>query len=142
MHINFHYLLMANQAMVQKNLLTKLKDTGLTVGQPRILDYLKDHDGQSQKEIARGCHIEPSTLTSILHRMEEKNIIERRMLHNDRRFFYIFLTPKGKELQQIVEKAFAEIEENALTGVSPEEAECFLGVLTKIYENIGRKDNI
>ena len=36
----------------------QLKDTGLTLGQPKVLDYLKDHDGVSQKEIAAGCLIE------------------------------------------------------------------------------------
>ncbi len=38
-----HYLIMANQMLVQKALLEQLKDTGLTIGQPKILDYLKDH---------------------------------------------------------------------------------------------------
>ena len=36
------------------------------MGQPKVLDYLKDHDGSSRKEIARACHIEPGSLTSIL----------------------------------------------------------------------------
>ena len=31
----FHYMLMANQALVHKKLLAYLKDTGLTIGQPR-----------------------------------------------------------------------------------------------------------
>ena len=39
-----HYLIMANQMLVQKALLEQLKDTGLTIGQPKILDYLKEHD--------------------------------------------------------------------------------------------------
>lgn len=47
-----HYLIMANQMLVQKALLEQLKDTGLTIGQPKILDYLKEHDGSNQKEIA------------------------------------------------------------------------------------------
>lgn len=54
MRSTFHYLIMAEHAMLQKELLSKLKGTGLTIGQPKVLDYLKDHDGASQKEIARG----------------------------------------------------------------------------------------
>lgn len=45
-----HYLIMANQMLVQKALLEQLKDTGLTIGQPKILDYLKDHDGAIRKK--------------------------------------------------------------------------------------------
>ena len=51
-----HYLIMANQMLVQKALLEQLKDTGLTIGQPKILDYLKDHDGSNQKEIAKDVY--------------------------------------------------------------------------------------
>ena len=42
---SLHYLIMANQMLVQKALLYKLKDTGLTIGQPKILDYLSRHKG-------------------------------------------------------------------------------------------------
>ena len=72
MSSSFHYLVMAEHSMFQKKLLAKLKGTGLTSGQPKILDYLSDHDGASQKDIAHGCHIEPGTLTTLLNRMEEK----------------------------------------------------------------------
>ena len=41
---SFHYLVMAEHSIFQKRLLAKLKGTGLTSGQPKVLDYLKDHD--------------------------------------------------------------------------------------------------
>lgn len=63
-----HYLIMANQMLVQKALLEQLKDTGLTIGQPKILDYLKEHDGSNQKEIARACFLEAGSLTIILNK--------------------------------------------------------------------------
>ena len=36
---SLHYLLMANHFMIQKALVTSVKDTGLTSGQPKVLDY-------------------------------------------------------------------------------------------------------
>ena len=80
---SFHYLIMAEQSMFQKELLARLKDTGLTIGQPKILDYLKDHDGAGQKDIAQGCHIEPGTLTTLLNRMEDAGLVERRTLNGN-----------------------------------------------------------
>ncbi len=114
MRSTFHYLIMAEHAMLQKELLSKLKGTGLTIGQPKVLDYLKDHDGASQKEIARGCHIEPGTLTSLLNRMAESGLVERRMLHGNRRSFYIFLTEHGKMQLKRVTKAFEELEKKSV----------------------------
>ena len=82
---SFHYLLMITQALFQKRLYNEFNQKGLTVGQPKILDYLGRHNGCVQKSIADGCQIEPATLTGILNRMEEKGMIERRMLNGNRR---------------------------------------------------------
>ena len=118
---SFHYLSMINHMTVQKKLMEQLADTGLTLGQPKVLDYLKDHDGASQKEIAAGCLIEAGSLTSILNRMEEKGLIERKMLNGNRRTFHIFMTESGKKNQKLVEEAFKKIEKTALNGISEEE---------------------
>ena len=133
---SFHYLSMINHMTVQKKLMEQLADTGLTLGQPKVLDYLKDHDGVSQKEIAAGCLIEAGSLTSILNRMEEKDLIERKMLNGNRRTFHIFMTEEGKKKQQLVSEAFSEIERKAVEGISKEEMEGFLSVYQKIYANL------
>lgn len=104
MDTSLHYLTMANQMLIQKRLLERVKASGLTLGQPKVLDYLKDHDGASQKEIAAGCLIEAGSLTSILNRMEEKNLIERRMLNGNRRTFHIFMTESGKKARNWLRK--------------------------------------
>ena len=125
---SLHYLIMANQMLVQRGLLERLKETGLTIGQPKVLDYLKEHDGSNQKEIARACFLEAGSLTSILNRMEEKGLVERRMLNGNRRSFHVFLTENGKKNQELVEEMFAEIEKDALDGISSEEFETFMEV--------------
>ena len=131
-----HYLIMANQMLVQKALLEHLKDTGLTIGQPKILDYLKEHDGSNQKEIAKACFLEAGSLTTILNKMEEKGLIERRILNGNRRSFHIFLTAVGKEKQQLVDTAFSEIEKKALADISEKEFEQFMSVYHRIYSNL------
>ena len=136
MNDSFHYLSMANHMMVQKKLMEQLKDTGLTLGQPKVLDYLKDHDGASQKEIAAGCLIEAGSLTSILNRMEEKGLIERKMLNGTRRTFHIFMTESGKKNQKLVEETFEKIEETALNNVSEEEQKVFMEIFLRIYRNL------
>ena len=136
MRTSFHYLLMANQALLHKRLLNGLSDTCLTLGQPKVLDYLKEHNGASQKEIAAGCHIEAASLTSILSRMEEKGMIERKMLNGNRRSLYVFLTDFGKELCDTVEQEFRNIEEIAFAGITDEERQDFMDTFVKIYGNL------
>lgn len=133
---SLHYLIMANHMLVQKALLDKLKVTGLTIGQPKILDYLKDHDGSSQKDIAKGCFIEAGSLTTILNKMEEKGLITRQMLNGNRRSFHIFMTEEGRKKQQLIDELFNKIEKNALQNISGEEFDMFMTVYKKIYHNL------
>ena len=71
---SLHYLLMATHSLFQKKVFSGLSDLG--PGQPKILDYLGLHDGSVQRRIAQGCQIDPATLTGLLTRMEEKQLIE------------------------------------------------------------------
>ncbi len=136
MEDSLHYLILANHMLVQKGLLDGLKDTGLTIGQPKVLDYLKYHNGSSQKDIAQGCFLEAGSLTSILNRMEEKGLIERKTLNGNRRTYHIFLTETGKERLKSVEQTFTKIENQALCGISEEEIKNFMITYKKIYENL------
>ena len=140
MDTSLHYLTMANQMLIQKRLLERVKASGLTLGQPKVLDYLKDHDGASQKEIAAGCLIEAGSLTSILNRMEEKNLIERKTLNGNRRSYHIFLTDQGKESIKIISDEFKKIEEQAFDGIAEADREAFMKMFTQIYNNLKRKE--
>lgn len=136
MKYTLHYLLMADHGMVQKKLFAKIKDLGLSMGQPKVLDYLKDRDGAVQKDIAKGCHIEPASLSTILGGMEKKGLIIRRMQEDNRRNLKVYLTDRGRELGAEITKNFSEIEEAALAGFSEEEAEKLQSYLTRIYKNL------
>lgn len=133
---SLHYLMMANQMLVQKALMERVKESGLTIGQPKVLDYLKDHDGSSQKDIARACFIEAGSLTTMLNGMEEKGLIERRTLNGNRRSYHIFMTDEGKKKQQMIDEAFAAIEEKAVSDISDEEYSQFMSVYQKLYNNL------
>ena len=120
---SIHYLLMADHFMVQKALLSQIKDTELTMGQPKVLDYLKDHDGACQKDIAAGCHIEPASITAVLSGMENKGYIQRSTKSGDRRSLYVYLTDKGREYVEMLNKKFDLVESVALRGFTAEETE-------------------
>lgn len=136
MKYSFHYLLMAEHSTLQKELLSRLRGTGLTIGQPKVLDYLQDHDGASQKDIAAGCHIEAGTLTSLLNRMEKSGLVERRILNGNRRSYHIFMTKKGKQLLNIVTETFKGLEEEAFLGIPVEDRIKFMDLFFQIYENM------
>ncbi len=136
MQNTLHYLLMANHMTFQKQLFANVKSLGLTTGQPKVLDYLQDHDGSSQKEIAKGCHIEPATLTSLLAGMEKKELITRSMKEGDRRMLYVSMTKKGWKLQAQINAEFSRLEQMAMQNMSEEDKAMLIQLLSKIYENM------
>ena len=128
---SLHYLLMANHFMIQKALVTSVKDTGLTSGQPKVLDYLKNHNGAVQKDIAAGCHIEPASLTAILNGMETKGLIERRLCPDNHRFYNVYLTETGRLYVGRLEN-----ESYALQNFSEADIEQLIEYLSRIYNTM------
>lgn len=133
---SIHYLLMSDHFLVQKSLVTSIKDSELTPGQPKILDYLQNHNGCVQKEIAKGCHIEPASITVILKGMESKGYIERKMLNGDRRSLYVFLTEKGKKYIEYLNEKFDKVENTALKNFTEDEKQQLNDLLMRVYENM------
>lgn len=133
---SLHYLLMANHFMIQNALVTSVKDTGLTSGQPKVLDYLKDHNGAVQKDIAAGCHIEPASLTAILNGMETKGLIERRLCPDNHRFYNVYLTETGRLYVGRLENEFDTIESYALQNFSKADKEQLIEYLSRIYNTM------
>ena len=122
---SLHYLLMSDHFLFQKSLVASVKDTGLTPGQPKILDYLINHDGAIQREIAVSCHIEPASLTAILNGMENKG-----------RSYHVYLTPLGRKYADRLSREFAHIEAKALEGFSDSDAGLLQELLGRVYENM------
>lgn len=146
MQETLHYLLMSDHLMIQKALVSSVRDTELTPGQPKILDYLLRHDGAIQKEIAIFCHIEPASLTVLLNGMEKKGYIERKNLGSNRRSYHIYLTETGREYANRLAQEFERIEAEALKGFSGEEAAQLQTLLGRVYDNMttisGKKAHI
>lgn len=136
MEDKLHYLIMANHFIFQKMLFTGIKDTDLSLGQPKILDYLICHDGTVQKDIAAACHIEQASLTSVLNGMEKKGLIVRKTHNGNRRSLYVYLTEKGAGLAKRIADEFEEIEKKALNGFSDEEKKLLIKLLSEMYKNI------
>ena len=136
MNFTFHYLLMANHLMLQKQLFNNIKDLKLTLGQPKVLDYLRQNDGAMQKDIAQGCHIEAASLSTILNGMEKNGLITRNIDKYNRRNINIFMTEKGKEICKRIEQEFITIEKKAFYNFSEKEIQKLTEYMIKIYNNL------
>ena len=133
---SFHYLLMATQSLFQRSVMAELNGSGLTAGQPKVLDYLGRHDGSVQKAIAAGCQIDPATLTGLLNRMEEKGLIRRCNEDGNRRSLHVYLTEQGWDKQREVRQTMERQSEVVQAGLSEEQRAQLLDCLYKVCANM------
>lgn len=136
MELSYHYLLLLNHSIYQKKMYEAIENLKLSIGQPKVFDFLKDHDGCIQKEIAVGCQIEPASVTSILLTMEKRGFIERRSINDNRRSHYVFLTEEGKRIATLVREAMLKVEEQVLENFTIEEKELLIKLLKKANYNL------
>lgn len=136
MDTSFHYMMMAFQSHFSKNIMDELGKLGLTTGQPKVIEFLSEHDGSVQKDIAEGCCIDRATLTGILSRMEEKGLITRSSEPGNRRSLHVYLTDKGNDYIPHIKEVFQKNENVAFAGISNTERCNFISTLNKILNNL------
>ena len=127
---------MVNHLIMKKNFFARVQDTNLTLGQPKVIDYLRENDGSMQKDIANACCIEPASLTVVLNLMEKQGLIEKRMCNNNKKNLHIYLTDKGRTLSDRVEEEFLEVEKIMTKDFTKKEKELFLASLEKVRKNL------
>lgn len=76
------------------------RNSDLTVPQADVLFTLGNTDGLTFKEIGEQTLITKGTLTGVIDRMEEKGLLKRVAMPDDRRCTRVILTTKGNKLFQ------------------------------------------
>ena len=104
----------------------------LTVIEWYILRALYDEDGQHASDLARAVGRAATSFTPNLDKLQEKGYIERRPDPGDRRAVRIYLTKKGEEARDQVNKASKEIDEQIAALFPQAEFETFLDVLSAL----------
>lgn len=113
----------------------------LSTGQPKVLEELYQHGEMTQKELASQCHIAPATLSRVLDKMVERDLVIRRADRDDRRSFIISLSLKGKEKEVQASERLHQLEEIWFKGFEPEEKRQFYESLMKILHNVEERED-
>ena len=116
----------------------EFKKLEISKGQPKILDYLVEHDGSIQKDIAKNCNIEAATVTSILSIMEKVGFVERRPNKDDRRIINVYLTEKGRRVQVNSQKVISQIERDCFSDFNEEEMKQLKNFFERMYNNLNK----
>jgi DNA-binding MarR family transcriptional regulator len=108
-----------------------LQQIGLTPGHMKLLMQLEAGEGRSMGSLAQAFHCDASTMTWLVDRLEERGMVERRMLPSDRRVKAVALTPRGVRVKaRLAGRLYAP--PPALLALDREALDAMKGALTQI----------
>lgn len=108
----------------------------VTCEQWAVLMNLWRKNGQSQKELSGVTCKDKTSITRLIDGMEKRNLVVRIPDKSDGRQKIIYLTQKGKELQQKLLVLVRQMLEEAQSGIRAEHLKICKDVLRKVARNI------
>ena len=108
----------------------------LTPVQYAILSRLAEHPGIDQVSLAGLAAIDTSTGATVCARLEEKGLLERRVIPHNRRQRSLTITATGQALLDVLVPGAQRLRQRLLEPLSAEEQRLFMGLLAKlVHEN-------
>jgi len=123
-----------NKLLAQKNI------TAFNGEQGQILHVLWENDGISNRELSKKSGLAMSSLTTMLERMKEKNLLIRKFCPSDKRKILIFLTDYAKSLKSEYNEISDKMTKISFEGISDEDRLAFEATLEKVLYNFEKAE--
>ncbi|MBP2026000.1 MarR family winged helix-turn-helix transcriptional regulator [Peptoniphilus stercorisuis] len=112
------------------------QDLNLSHAQINILEIINSNPGIIQKEIASIINIKASSMTELVSKLKNKDLIYRKKDDTDLRIIRLFITDKGKEELKNITKIRDENEKSIFKSLNEDEKENLYSLLKKINESL------
>jgi DNA-binding MarR family transcriptional regulator len=112
----------------------ELVDLDLTASEINALANLADGQGRTVSQLGAAVGARPTTLTSVLDRLERRGHITRGTRAGDRRSVLIELTDSGRAAAAVITRTLADIENRALDGLPAQAVAGFYSVLDALVK--------
>jgi DNA-binding MarR family transcriptional regulator len=118
-------------------LAVRLAGLDLNASEINVLANLADGRSRSVGELASDTATKPTTLTSVLDRLERKGHVTRELDPADRRSFRVSLTPGGRRAAGASRAAMCDIERAALSKMTAADLAAFRAVAAALANGAG-----
>lgn len=96
--------------------------------------------GVTQLELVKATHLKPPTVSVTLGKMERDGLVTRCDNEEDLRQTFVYLTDKGKAIDDRVRAIHEEGDKLALKDLTPNEIETLSSLLNKVIDNLLPKE--
>lgn len=116
--------------------LERLKRMGLYTGQEMLLLSLQREDGMTQSQLATLHHLDLSTITRVVGRIESSGLVELRPDPADARISRVYLTEKGRNLCEPAWQVWLDLEKQLTRGLTDTEQVLLRRLLETVAGNL------
>lgn len=134
--ISFGYLLNDVTLLVRKHFDRRASKFGLTRAQWRAVKVLNLREGLRQNELADFLEMEPIAVGRVIDRLQSAGFVERRPDPKDRRAWRLHTTEQARGVVDDMEVIGRGLRRDATVGISLDELQQALAVITRIKENL------
>jgi DNA-binding MarR family transcriptional regulator len=123
------------RAMAQASA-TAFSRHGVHEGQQYVLRCLWTEDGMTPGHVARRLGLAPPTVPRATTRMEAAGLVRREPHDRDGRLVRLFLTERGRELEEVIGREMDQLSERALASLDPSERAALVRALDSVRRNL------
>ncbi len=124
--------------MVNRTLARNFRNNQLDLNMEQwsVLAALWDNNGATQQQLGEKTYREKASITKLLDKLEQQNMVVRITDKNDKRIKRIYLTSKGKSLEEQANNIVKETYTQASKNISDTEIVVCKKVLDQLYDNL------
>ena len=127
----FVVLLKANKTL-EEIIIHDIRGYGMRTSDFTILEALYHKGKQTIRQISETVLIKTGSITYVIDKLENKDLIERMPCKDDRRVVYIQLTNKGKEVMDEIFPQHQKLIEEIFVDITDEEKRVLIDTLKRI----------
>lgn len=118
-----------------------LAEHDIPFGHWAFLRVLWDRDGLTQKELSDAVGVTEPTTFAAVKALMNKGYITRRHNPGNKRKFYVYLTPEGAALRDLLVPLAEKVNRIAVEGIPPENIALMRETLLKMIENLAADED-
>jgi DNA-binding MarR family transcriptional regulator len=110
--------------------------TGLRLNEVLALVHLRERGPSAQQALVELMCVDATNLVAVLNSLEDAGLIERRRDRSDRRRAIVALAAPGEQLLAQVDRAFGQVDDEILAGLTLPERQTLTGLLSDLVGHI------
>jgi DNA-binding MarR family transcriptional regulator len=114
---------------------SEFKDMQLSRGQYLYLTRIKENPGIISDHLANLLNVDRTTTARSVQKLVKNDLVEKRPDKNNKKIRHLFVTPRGQELAEQIEKENRYSNELVLAGLSQEQSKQLAVLLKTVEEN-------